>query len=115
MGKSGGFNPVLKGMALGLAAAISVFVSGCGTEQVKYRPMSGYESSKKHFCTVKDELFTPDANSTAAEYGVKTYYFCCAKCESIFMENTGKYLIVENEEPKHESKSSHGSSGGSCH
>jgi YHS domain-containing protein len=41
---------------------------------------------------VSKEEFTVAADSPKAEHGGKTYYFCCAGCDTKFSKDPAKYL-----------------------
>jgi Cu+-exporting ATPase len=43
-------------------------------------------------CLVSKEDFTVSPASPKVEYKGKTYYFCCAGCDTKFKENPEKYL-----------------------
>jgi Cu+-exporting ATPase len=43
-------------------------------------------------CPVSGEEFVVTATSPSAEYGGKTYYFCCPGCDSKFKADPNKYL-----------------------
>jgi len=43
-------------------------------------------------CLVSKEDFTVSPASPKVEYNGKTYYFCCAGCDTKFKENPEKYL-----------------------
>jgi len=43
-------------------------------------------------CPVSGEEFIVTATSPSAEYGGKTYYFCCPGCDAKFKADPGKYL-----------------------
>lgn len=98
-----------------LAVLMAVFIiTGCGGAAVNYRPMAGYEAVNKHWCAVKDTFFTPDENSSAADYGVKTLFFCCSECADAFEANPVKYAgaIKVDDGKDHSSHKSNGGHGG---
>ena len=43
-------------------------------------------------CPVSGEEFVVTASSPSAEYGGKTYYFCCASCAPDFTAEPAKYV-----------------------
>jgi YHS domain-containing protein len=43
-------------------------------------------------CPVSGEEFVVSATSPSAEYGGKTYYFCCPGCDAKFKAAPQKYL-----------------------
>lgn len=43
-------------------------------------------------CLVSNEDFTVSPASPKVEYKGKTYYFCCAGCDTKFKDNPEKYL-----------------------
>jgi len=43
-------------------------------------------------CPVMKDKFKVTAETKAAEYKGKTYYFCCDDCPPLFQEDPGKYL-----------------------
>jgi len=43
-------------------------------------------------CPVSGEEFVVTATSPSAEYGGKTYYFCCPGCDAKFKADPNKFL-----------------------
>lgn len=76
------------------AILMGVVIQGCSSPGTNYRLLTGYESGQKHWCPVEKRLFVPDNESSAADYGVKTSYFCCSKCVDIFKADPDKYSEV---------------------
>ena len=100
--------------------AAAFLIAGCGSAQINYRPIAEYEQAGKHWCAVKNKIFKPDEASSAADYGLKTYFFCCSECEDIFKANPLAYTRVVLNDERHQrgnyrEKDNSGVGGGSCH
>jgi YHS domain-containing protein len=84
-----------------ISAALFVPLAACGAE---HRPQSttatvaalkapGEASiGDKTVCLVSKEEFTVSASSPRVEYKGKSYFFCCAGCDTEFKKNPEKYL-----------------------